>query len=60
MKVEVYPFDASLHADGTSSRDGNCAQGGKDTLYPEYEATLRKMIADEAAKAGAAKKAAAK
>ena len=33
MKVDVYPFDAALHGPGTSSHDGNCAQGGKDTCH---------------------------
>jgi hypothetical protein len=28
----------------------NPANGGKDTLYPEYEETLKKLIADMAAK----------
>jgi len=32
------------------------AMGGRETLYPEYEATLRKLIADEAARVAAAKK----
>ena len=31
MKVEVFPFDPAHHNAGTSSHEGNCAQGGKDT-----------------------------
>jgi hypothetical protein len=53
--VPHYPFP-TVHED-FAKKFGipfEATKGGKATLYPEYEATLRKMIADEAAKAAAA------
>ena len=48
--VPHYPFGTVQ--DGFAKKWGiplEAAMGGKDTLYPEYEAKLRKLLADQAA-----------
>ena len=50
--VPHYPL--GTRQDGYAKKHGlpfEATQGGKDTIYPEYELTLRKMLADRAAAA---------